>query len=453
MRTFVLTVSLPLIVSCAPELTLSPDGSGGTGTNGGSGGTYGGGGEGGAGGDTPKTCVDPTQDCPPTGDECVEAVCNAGACTERNAAEGTPVASQPTGMCVEQRCDGHGSAVEMPVAERAPCAENGGTVCDGAGACIGCIDGMDCPSRNCEDSSCVGTCESPNVVAIPPSCASGDSGAGNNCGPTNTSCCDNKLVPCGTYMRSYDGVAFTDDSYPATVSDFRLDTYEITVGRFRAFVNASQGTQANPPTAGAGAHPEIPGSGWDPAWNGSLAANTAEFKSALNPGVGYCLHVDSTWTDVPGSNEKLPINCVTWYEAFAFCAWDGGRLPTEAEWNYAAAGGNQQREYPWGSGFDSSRVAYGTSGVLTVGSKSPQGDGVWGQSDLAGNVREWALDWHSATYNTPCNDCANTIIASERVLRGGCFGCGADLLRAARRNALSPSFRDRDNGARCARDP
>src|SRR5256885_1964087 len=49
----------------------------------------------------------------------------------------------------------------------------------------------------------------------------------------------------------------------------------------------------------------------------------------------------------PSANATLPVNCVSWFEAFAFCAWDGGYLPTEAEWNYAAAGGGDQRAYPW----------------------------------------------------------------------------------------------------------
>ena len=90
----------------------------------------------------------------------------------------------------------------------------------------------------------------------------------------------------------------------------------------------------------------------------------------------------------PGANESLPINCITWYEAFAFCAWDGGFLPTEAEWNYAAAGGSEQRAYPWSNPptsttIDCSHANYddcaalrepaGDGAVNRVGSESPAG--------------------------------------------------------------------------------
>ena len=69
-----------------------------------------------------------------------------------------------------------------------------------------------------------------------------------------------------------------------------------------------------------------------------------------------------TWTDAPGDNEQLPMNCVGFYEAFAFCLWDGGRLPTEAEWESVAAGGEENRLYPWGStapGADAMHAVHG----------------------------------------------------------------------------------------------
>ncbi len=167
-----------------------------------------------------------------------------------------------------------------------------------------------------------------------------------SCGVNGTdTCCASPLVAGGMFFRSYDPVndGFSGDmKNPATVSDFRLDTYEVTVGRFRKFVEAGLGNQGKPPQAGAGANPYIANSGWDPAWNASLAVDTNGLKAALKCSVTY-----QTWTDNPAGAEARPINCVDWFEAFAFCAWDGGFLPTEAEWNYAAAGGAEQRPYPW----------------------------------------------------------------------------------------------------------
>jgi hypothetical protein len=336
------------------------------------------------GGDVPSTgsqaggCVDPATDCPATGTECVVPVCESGRCGQRNVALGTPLASQPPGDCTEVQCDGEGGTVQVPLPAKTQCSESGGAVCNGAGACVACFDGEDCASGNCERSNCVGTCRSVDTPAMPPSCQSGEAGAGNNCGPSNMSCCDNKLVPCGTYLRSYDGVTYSDASYPATVSDFRLDTYEVTVGRF------------------------------------------------------------------------------------AFCAWDGGRLPTEAEWNRAAAGGTEQREYPWGSSIDSTYAMYDCSAdgsapgnctfmdVQPVGSRSPKGDGLWGHADLAGSLFEWTLDTYQP-YTTPCNDCAHTG-TETRVVRGGCFYCSASFLRVAVRvSNVYPTDRRDGGGARCAR--
>jgi formylglycine-generating enzyme required for sulfatase activity len=263
------------------------------------------------------------------------------------------------------------------------------------------------------------------------------------------------LVPGGTFYRSYDGVDFADKSYPATVDDFYLDKYEITVGRFRQFVNAGMGTQASPPASGTGANLAIPGSGWDSTWNTNLAADPNSLTTALKCLAGY-----KTWTDTAGINESKPIDCLDWYTAFAFCAWDGGRLPTEAEWNYAAAGGTEQRYYPWSvpansTTIDNSCAVYcggSCNGTQNVGSKSPKGDGKWGQSDLAGNVWEWTLDWYY-TYQTSCDNCADITDAwvSDRVVRGGSFGDDAWYLRSAYRFDSYQRYDEYDHGARCAR--
>jgi formylglycine-generating enzyme len=274
------------------------------------------------------------------------------------------------------------------------------------------------------------------------------------------------LVPGGTFYRSYDGVDNKDMSYPATVSDFYFDKYEITVGRFRQFVNAGMGTQANPPAPGAGAHPLIPGSGWDSAWNEWLATDAASLTANIKcPSVNGQNH---TWTDAAGSNESKAMNCIEWHTAFAFCAWDGGRLPTEAEWNYAASGGSEQRYYPWSNPpasttIDPSYAVYCSSSqaldsciVRNVGSKSPKGDGKWGQADLGGNLLEWTLDYFGP-YPTPCDNCAdlnNVIvfgISSVREVRGGSFDDGAPGLESALSYFGSPGPRLDTVGTRCAR--
>ncbi|HJX66603.1 MAG TPA: SUMF1/EgtB/PvdO family nonheme iron enzyme [Polyangia bacterium] len=85
-----------------------------------------------------------------------------------------------------------------------------------------------------------------------------------------------------------------------------------------------------------------------------------------------------------------PQNCMDWYTAFAFCAWDGGRLATEAEWNCAASGDGEQRYFPWSNPststvIDDNYAVYcggSCNGTQNVGSKATKGDGRWGQADL-----------------------------------------------------------------------
>lgn len=274
-------------------------------------------------------------------------------------------------------------------------------------------------------------------------------------------------VPGGAYYRSYDASGDGQQgarTFPAQVGTFELDQYEVTVNRFRAFVEAGQGVQGKPPSAGAGAHNGIPGSGWSTDWNALLSPDRAALLDALK-----CNSAFQTWTDSEGGNERRPMNCLTWYEAMAFCIWDGGYLPTEAEWNYAAAGGSEQRAFPWSSPagdltLTSSRASYkngencpgdgqpecSLNDLLAVGSK-PSGDGRWGHSDLSGNVWEWNLDLEAA-YAPSCVDCAQLSGGGpERVIRGGGFSAESRFLRSGSRSGLAPNARYDFVGVRCAR--
>ncbi len=189
-----------------------------------------------------------------------------------------------------------------------------------------------------------------------------------NCGPGGSrteSCCTSLEVTGGTFYRTYDPVGTdsgpgsamadggaTGEAHPASLSGFRLDKYLVTVGRFRQFVNAWNNGNGYTPPAGAGKHTHLnggkglnaTGAGYEPGWAEADDSNIAPTNANL-----ACDPSSATWTNTTSDQENLPINCVNWYEAYAFCIWDGGFLPSEAEWEYAAAGGSQQREYPWGT--------------------------------------------------------------------------------------------------------
>lgn len=369
--------------------------------------------------------------------------CSGGACVGVMC---TPADVQCRSESIPQTCDASGQWQDRPA-----CAHQDCWLGECTGPCalrqMRCsIDHKTTP-QGCDEQgswkdlpACLGPCVAGSCPG--PSCA----GLSETCGPgANESCCLSPAVTGGTYNRS------DDPSSPATVSDFRLDRFEITVGRFRAFVEAYP---LSKPAADAGAHPLIAGSGWRAAWDMQLPPDKAALMDTVS-----CNAVYQTWTDTVGVNEDRPMNCISWYDAFAFCAWDGGRLPTEAEWNFAAAGGSEQRVYPWSSPASSEKIdatyaVYSGAEVGLVGSKSTTGDGKWGQADLAGNVEEWNLDWLKDTYLFPaCDNCADLMRGSVRVIRGGSLDYDTSHLRASSRYGGDPSFRGDLSGARCARSP
>lgn len=275
------------------------------------------------------------------------------------------------------------------------------------------------------------------------------------CGPSSdrTSCCATSDVPGGTFARRQGA-----NAYPATVSDYRLDRFEVTVGRFRRFVAQYDDFRA---AQGQGAHPRIANSGWQAVWSADVAESATALRSTLT------CSTNATWTDSPGINEEKPMDCVSWFEAFLFCIWDGGRLPTDAEWSYAASP-SDLRLHPWGDTIDHSRAVYGcgtsedegqcynASYIAAVGSKSPLGDGVFGQSDLGGNVWEWELDGDALQWTiefpVPCVDCARLATSARRARGGGFYNAATSLQIPAAYGSNPPNYRA-DLGFRCARDP
>jgi formylglycine-generating enzyme len=325
----------------------------------------------------------------------------------------------------------------------------------------------------------------------PPSCAPGGDGL-NDCGALRESCCESIELPGGTFYRTYDltangGPALlaadggpTGEADPATVSGFLLDKYDVTVGRFRQFVRAWNDGWT--PPAGSGKHVHLNlgrglvdiasrvallyETGWVTEDNGDVAPTNANLSDAIcDPGNTF-----ATWTPSVGTQEKLPINCVTWQEAYAFCIWDGGFLPSQAEWEYAAAGGSQQREYPWGSADPGTASQYaifnclfpdgsdtchgfanGVSNLAPVGS-ALRGAGRWGQLDLGGELLQWSMDW-GAPYVVPCTDCAILTGSGSRDVGGSEFAEVVTALLPSTRAYGIPSDRNNSYGIRCARSP
>jgi formylglycine-generating enzyme required for sulfatase activity/energy-coupling factor transporter ATP-binding protein EcfA2 len=153
-----------------------------------------------------------------------------------------------------------------------------------------------------------------------------------------------------------------------------------------------------------------------------------------------------------------PVTDVSWYDAATFCNWINGRLPSEAEWEYAARGGLEGKHHPWGNeppscAWDAENGANYScfDGDLPVGSYSPN---YYGLFDMAGNVWEWTASWYSARYIIDQEtDMPNPLISLEenRVLRGGSWGSNSGLLLVSTRTRNIPEGRSFYFGFRCAR--
>ena len=231
------------------------------------------------------------------------------------------------------------------------------------------------------------------------------------------------LIPEGEFkMGSNDGGADADEQPVHTVhlDAFYIDANEVTNGEFKDFVLAN------------------------PRWQ----------KDRINEK----FHDGSYLKDWNGNNYPLgerdhPVRYVSWYAAMAYAVWVDKRLPTEAEWEKAARGGLDKKQYPWGNGINLNRANYGKH----LGETTPVGDypsNDYGVYDTAGNVWEWCLDGYEADFyaNSPRRNPtagANNIeeivkdfenIADFRVIRGGGWNSNPEWLRAANRHGTSPAY-------------
>ncbi|MGD8555615.1 MAG: SUMF1/EgtB/PvdO family nonheme iron enzyme [Anaerolineales bacterium] len=229
--------------------------------------------------------------------------------------------------------------------------------------------------------------------------------------------------------------------HTVSLDAFWIDQTEVTNAMFSMFLN-EQGNQVE-----EGVSWLEPGAGHRGIVYGHIEERDGEFR----PSAG---------------NEDYPVIEVSWYGAAAYCAWVGGRLPTEAEWEYAARG-PQAWAYPWGNDFDGTRANYcdinctyswrdtnysdGFALWTAVGSY-PNGASWCGVLDMAGNVWEWVGDWWSDDYyaHSPAHNPQGPESGTLHIARGGSWFDEGGQAGAARRAVLTPSsYRMHWVGFRC----
>ncbi len=271
--------------------------------------------------------------------------------------------------------------------------------------CVRKVAAVECPAGSKWDGSrCVATAAPVSATAAPSKASAGGM----------------VRIPAGVFMMgSNDGRADEKPVHQVRVSAFEMDGTEVTVGAYRACVNAGR----------CSASSTVDGDSY-----------FDEKRTAFNP--------TCNWGR--SGRDNHPMNCVDWNQATGYCAYAGKRLPTEEEWEYAARG-TDGRTYPWGNGAPAGQLCWmrwnGRSGEGTcaVGGY-PSGDSPFGLHDMAGNVSEWTSSGYSEDYG-------RNRASGNRVHRGGGWVVGfiPDGVRGAHRGRSAPTDRDSDLGFRCAR--
>ncbi len=217
--------------------------------------------------------------------------------------------------------------------------------------------------------------------------------------------------------------------HTVTIGSFYLDRYEVTNSQFKKFLDKN------------------------PQWR--------QDRIAIRYHNGnYLKHWNSN--NYPKEKANHPVTNISWYSAVAYCQWEGKRLPTEAEWEYAARGTLVGKSFPWGDEpVDKSRANYVGSGIgatTRVGSYPANGYGLF---DMAGNVWEYLADeWEPYTSSAQINPVAGgnlfldstfLSITSRRVIRGGSWGGAPINLRVTYRDSHPPEGAKEFVGFRCAK--
>jgi len=254
-------------------------------------------------------------------------------------------------------------------------------------------------------------------------------------------------VPAGSFgMGSEDGNNDERPPHNVTLDEFWLDQTEVSNVRFAAFV-ADTGYQTAAEAQGWGYI--FDGGNWD-------VANGANWQHPQGPG-----------SDISGMDD-YPVVQISRDDAAAFCDWAGGRLPTEAEWEYAARG-PENRLWAWGNEFLPDRVNYcdhdcsaswvdldvddGYTYTAPVMSY-PNGASWVGALNMTGNVWEWVADWYADDYygRSPTANPPGPESGERGILRGGSWVFEARRNRTTDRNSTDPSYAINDFGIRCAYD-
>lgn len=252
------------------------------------------------------------------------------------------------------------------------------------------------------------------------------------------------LVPAGTFAMGSaedDFIAGPDElpQHSVTLDAFYIDQFEVNVAQFASFLNDLGETYG--------------------ACNGQDCAFTRDAGGSISFLLAEEMGPDARQFVALTGYANFPITHVTWYGADAYCRHVGGRLPTEAEWEYAARG-TDGRIYPWGNSPPGPNLAIferETIDELQPVDALPLGASPFGAFAMAGSVWEWTTDWYAEdTYTAqPRRSPTGPDTGLARVIRGGAWprNITADRIRTANRNSAPPEFHSGALGFRCAFEP